>query len=357
MLKKKKSLAVFFLLGIVFCQMLLSNTIIRKKENEETNSLQDVGEGWKQDGEDWYYINSDGKPVVDDWFIWYYFDKDGKLVKNQYRNHFFLDEDGIWGGTYTDADWKADGNWEKDGEDWYFIGKNGEQSQIDFSNMRCIARCGYDYENPDTPPEQSRTSYKMAKEKGFDVLLCDLRFTADEIPVCYHYDTINNVARNLDGSEIEKELSVEELTYEELMQYDWGIYKGNEYKGTKLMSLPEMLSFMEELDSELYVEIKTGNEEQVMSAVEIAKDYNIKISWAGSTMEQCEAVVKADNTARVATMPTNINEKELEKLMKLKTPENEVFFFTYDTAMLSDEMLKLLKEHHIPFEMGTINTG
>ena len=56
-----------------------------KKESETTSSTE-VTKGWKQVGDDWYYINDDGelaKGVLEEGKKEYYFDDSGKLVKNQ----------------------------------------------------------------------------------------------------------------------------------------------------------------------------------------------------------------------------------------------------------------------------------
>ena len=57
-----------------------------KKESETTSSTE-VTKGWKQVGEDWYYIKDDGefaKGVLEEGKEEYYFDNSGKLVKNQF---------------------------------------------------------------------------------------------------------------------------------------------------------------------------------------------------------------------------------------------------------------------------------
>ena len=67
-------------------------------------------------------------------------------------------------------------------------------------------------------------------------------------------------------------------------------------------------------------------------------------------------MLEADDTARVSTMPRMIRDSEIEELLSLKRENNKVFFFTYDTAMLTDEVLSKLKKEGIPFEMGTIDS-
>jgi len=56
------------------------------KEETETTSSTEVTKGWKQIGDDWYYIKDDGefaKGVLEEGKEEYYFDDSGKLVKNQ----------------------------------------------------------------------------------------------------------------------------------------------------------------------------------------------------------------------------------------------------------------------------------
>ena len=58
---------------------------VAKKESETTSSTE-VTKGWKQVGDDWYYIKDDGelaKGVLEEGKEEYYFDDSGKLVKNQ----------------------------------------------------------------------------------------------------------------------------------------------------------------------------------------------------------------------------------------------------------------------------------
>ena len=55
-------------------------------------------------------------------------------------------------------------------------------------------------------------------------------------------------------------------------------------------------------------------------------------------------------------MPRIIRDTEIQELLSLKRENNEVFFFTYDTAILTDEVLNKLRDERIPFEMGTIDS-
>ena len=225
--------------------------------------------------------------------------------------------------------------------------------------IRSINRIGYDVYNYDTPPQQSIESFKMAYDKGFRVLLCDLRFTSDNVPVLHHDDNINTYALNADGSEIQDTVLIAETTYEKLLEYDYGLYKGQQYKGTKIMHLKDMLKLCKKLGCELYIEVKAMNEAQCKIACDLVRMYAMenKTSWCGEDgQETMRYVVDNIDTARVSTMPLNINDGTINWLNRFKTGKNEVFFFAWDATELSEELVRKLIDNNIKFEIGTLDT-
>ena len=96
-------------------------------------------------------------------------------------------------------------------------------------------------------PENTLSAFRSAKIRGFDVVEADIRFTSDNIPVLLHDSTINRTARNTDGSEITETINISDITYSQALEYDFGIWKGSEYAGTKIPTLSEFLSLCRNL--------------------------------------------------------------------------------------------------------------
>lgn len=351
-MKNRKFVWICFLFVVLIIVVALRKTIfVGNSENPST--INDVG--WQQIDSEWYYYDKSGNPVRNEWIDRYYIGEDGKMVRNQYVDRFFVSEDGSWNGRFEPPNWLMHGIWKKNGNTWTYQYNNITQF-LDFSQIRSISRLGYDVYSEKTPPEQSEESYRLAVENGFTILLCDLCFTKDSVPVCFHDEYINRIARDENGQELENDIKIADLTYEEILKYDFGIYKGEQYKGTRILKLEEMLRLAQRLNTELYIEIKSGTKSEIGKAVNLSKQFGLKISWAGTTYEECLAVVEADNTARISTMPRIIRDIEIQELLSLKRENNEVFFFTYDTAILTDEVLNKLRDERIPFEMGTIDS-
>lgn len=352
-MKNRKFVWICFLFVVLIIVVALRKKDYFVDNSENPSTINDVG--WQQIDSEWYYYDKSGNPVWNEWIDRYYIGEDGKMVRNQYVDRFFVSEDGSWNGRFEPPNWLMHGIWKKNGNTWTYQYNNITQL-LDFSQIRSICRLGYDVYSEKTPPEQSEESYRLAVENGFTILLCDLCFTKDSVPVCFRDEYINRIARDENGQELENDIKIADLTYEEILKYDFGIYKGEQYKGTRILKLEEILRLAQRLNTELYIEIKSGTKSEIGKAVNLSKQFELKISWAGTTYEECLAVVEADNTARISTMPRIIRDTEIQELLSLKRENNEVFFFTYDTAILTDEVLNKLRDERIPFEMGTIDS-
>ena len=232
------------------------------------------------------------------------------------------------------------------------------------ATVKSINRLGYDVYNPNTPPEHSLEGYKLALEKGFDEILCDLRSTSDSVPVCLHDATINRTARNADGSTITTSINILDITFDEANSYDYGSYKNEKYKGTKLLTLERVVKFAKMMGVTLHIETKCGTSEtelkMIENAVRTVKKYNMSkfVSWSNSYSGRnvMKKVTSLDKYARVALMPDVMTNERFDALKGLKTGFNSVFWFAWDTSTLSDEMLNLFIDNEIGLEIGTFNT-
>ena len=316
-------------------------------------------QGWIKVANEYYYVGENGYLIRNAWQGTHYLLSDGKMARDQFIDRFYVNTKGTWANNnFKAGNWRVDGTWYYVDDICYFKSIDGTVDEIDTNRIRSINRLGYDTVRNGAMPQQSLVAYKAALENGFSILLCDLRYTYDDVPVCFHDAYINEIARNSDGSKLaEEKISVSNTTFNELLKYDYGVYKDARFAGTRLLTFDEMIRFCEEQGvEELYIEIKDGNKTQLLKTVSIAKTFSGKISWAASTYEQAVWIVDADPKARISLMPYNIDDALIRELVSLQTGENEVFIFAFANCILTDEIVKTLKEHNIAFEMGTINS-
>lgn len=148
---------------------------------------------------------------------------------------------------------------------------------IGINNAQKIARIGWNVYSSNTPPEQSIESYRLAYDHGIRIMLCDVRVTADNEFVCLHDATINNAARNKDGSIIEPTLAVKDITLAEANNYDYGIKKNTKYAGLKILTVNEFLKFCAEYNVMPHLELKVAlTDLQITSLISLVKSYGFE---------------------------------------------------------------------------------
>lgn len=84
-------------------------------------------------------------------------------------------------------------------------------------------------------PENTLPSFELALAQGADVLECDVHLSRDGQPVVIHDATLD---RTTNGSG-----RVRDLTLAELQRLDAGAHRGEEFRGTRLLSLDELLDW------------------------------------------------------------------------------------------------------------------
>jgi hypothetical protein len=139
-----------------------------------------------------------------------------------------------------------------------------------------VVQCGH--RGWDTlAPENTIPSFELAYKLGCRFIEGDVRWTADGVPVLMHDATINRTARNSDGTTLGSTINIADITYVEALEYDYGIYQGALYKGTKLPTFDEVMKWCKTRDVYFQIDTTTGdwNETQMMSLFKIVKKYGM----------------------------------------------------------------------------------
>ena len=90
-------------------------------------------------------------------------------------------------------------------------------------------------------PENTIPAFLAAAEQDYEMIELDLRMTKDDRVIVMHDSSVNTTGRNPDGSRIGEEIKIYDITYEEALKYDFGIWFSEEFKGTKLALFEDVL--------------------------------------------------------------------------------------------------------------------
>lgn len=92
-------------------------------------------------------------------------------------------------------------------------------------------------------PENTLAAYAAAKENGYGMIELDTKFTSDNVCVCLHDKTLNRTARYRDGSKLAEKTPISEVTFDEARELDYGLWKGEQFRGVGIPTLEEAIAF------------------------------------------------------------------------------------------------------------------
>lgn len=203
-------------------------------------------------------------------------------------------------------------------------------------------------------PENTIPSFKGAKELGFNYVETDVRWTSDGVALCLHDPSINRTARNSDGTELSSTINLADITYEQALTYDFGIFKGSSWAGTKIPTLNEYLALCRNLMIHPYIELKEGTEAQIQSVVDAVNAYGLrgKVSYISFNLTLLGYVKDYDPYARLGFL--DMANHPGTNVLTVKTDYNEVF---YDTSHPnSNDNINRCKTARVPMEIWTVVT-
>ena len=186
-------------------------------------------------------------------------------------------------------------------------------------------------------PENTIPAFKKAVEEGFEQLETDPAYTKDGVIVLLHDNSINRTLRNKDGSPIAQKILLSDITYEELLQYDAGIAFGEEFRGTVIPRLEELLELLDGSDVVLDLDKKIDTD-RLDKMLELVKRYNVRAEFSCGDVKRIKKVLSAIPQALI-NYDGNTTEEQLREICSLVPCDRLTVWMYYDNpsfAWLTD---------------------
>ena len=169
-------------------------------------------------------------------------------------------------------------------------------------------------------PENTMPAFCLALDEGFQSIETDPNYTKDGIVVLMHDSTINRTCRNDDGSPIERPIFVTETTYEELLQYDAGVFMGEQFRGTRIPRLEELLAIAEDKDVVISLDKKIAwdNMDRFFDVIE---RYKTRTEFSCADTKRIKTVLERFPDALI-NYDGSTTEAELEEVCSIVKNEN-----------------------------------
>ncbi|MBR1455901.1 MAG: hypothetical protein IJ594_01915 [Oscillospiraceae bacterium] len=221
-----------------------------------------------------------------------------------------------------------------------------EYPPLDYDTvLRSVAHRGYSTE----APENTLPAFRMARKYGFSYVETDVQFTADGVAVCLHD---NEIDRTSNGSG-----PIDTMTLEEVRQYDFGSWKGEEYAGTQIPTFEEFLLLCRSLGLRPYVELKGEtvlNDTQIRQLVQTVNACGMsgEVTWISFSHYLLILVRQYDPTARLGYLVEAVNDLNVARATWLRNGTNYVFL---DSCVYNDEACQLCMDNGVPLEIWTVD--
>lgn len=199
-----------------------------------------------------------------------------------------------------------------------------------------------------THPENTLVAFQESRRQGFFFVETDVRTTSDGVIVLLHDASINRTARNADGTEISSTINIADITYEQALEYDFGIYKGSQFAGTTIPTLSQFLALCKRLGLHPYLEMK-ANAIDISALIAAVKTAGMRgnVTYLGSVL-QLTSVKTIDADARLAILGS----ATIDQYNSLKTSTNEVIC----DLSYNDSSFETIKEAGIPIEIYVVDS-
>ncbi|HFI0582373.1 TPA: glycerophosphodiester phosphodiesterase [Streptococcus suis] len=192
------------------------------------------------------------------------------------------------------------------------------------STIQIVAHRGFNA----IAPEETEDAYLLATAFGFNHWECDLHFTSDNVPVLHHDETINAKGRMPDGATITNTVAIKDVTYSELLNYDFGLYKSNYFAGTKILKFEDFVSMARRHNvKSLHIEIKsqlTSEQRQVL--YDIAKKHRMldRCVWYSFHATELAGMAGIDENIQLGLLSYSYSDGEKSVLESLENGKRTV---------------------------------
>ncbi len=158
-------------------------------------------------------------------------------------------------------------------------------------------------------PENTLYAFYMGLALGATGIETDVQMTKDGVIVLFHDSGLERITENTG--------SISEYTYEELLSFDMGEYKGKEFKNEKIVTLDDFLKYFKDKDLTFAIELKMLYiEEEVL---EIINRHNCmqKVIITSFYYDNLRRMSELDNTIKLGWLVQEITDDTISDAKKI----------------------------------------
>lgn len=212
-------------------------------------------------------------------------------------------------------------------------------------------------------PENTLVGFRHSKFVGYSKVRGSCSFTADGIGIMFHDAELGTtgIVYDSDGNVVtDTSKKIEEYTYAELQNYDFGLYKGERFAGTPICTLEQFIQQAKQLGQDIDIELKHGlSEENILNAYNLTVKYGMTYHtrWSNETLANLSYLKSINPRISLGLIITKLNSL-VDNAASLITGQNEVWCCLMGSDLpFADEFMQYIASKGLKTKIGSLRSG
>lgn len=212
-------------------------------------------------------------------------------------------------------------------------------------------------------PENSLAGFRHSKFVGYSKVRGSCSFTSDGVGVMFHDRTLGatGIVYDSEGNVVtDTSKNIEDYTYSELQQYDFGLYRGSEFSGTVICTLEDFIKQAKQLGQEIDIELKYGlSEANMLSAYNLTVKYGMTFHtrWSNETLSNLQYMKSINPYLTLGLIITKQNYL-VDNAASLMNGTNEVWCCLMGSDLpFADSFIQYIASKGLRTKLGSVNSG
>ncbi|MBR5160332.1 MAG: autotransporter-associated beta strand repeat-containing protein, partial [Thermoguttaceae bacterium] len=210
--------------------------------------------------------------------------------------------------------------------------------------------------NSSVAPENTLSAYRSCIDSGAQGAECDVYRTKDGYLVLQHDSTLSRNVRDADGNPVEGRIA--DYTLDELLTMDFGVWKGEEFRGEKVATLDQYLDLLNGTNCAPVIELKqTGLEADTISAVRERgmEDETTIIAFSEAAIKECRRLAPEIKAAWLCTKNSSETVDQYADRIIAKLQELDTTYVDLESSPVTPELVQKLHDNGITVMTWTVD--
>ena len=210
--------------------------------------------------------------------------------------------------------------------------------------------------NSSVAPENTLSAFRSCVESGAQGAECDVYRTKDGYLVLQHDSTLSRNVRDADGNPVSGRIA--DYTLDELLAMDFGVWKGEQFRGEKVATLDQYLDLLNGTSCAPVIELKqNGLEADTIAAVRERgmEDETTIIAFSEAAIKECRRLAPEIKAAWLCRKNSDETVDQYADRIIATLQELDTTYVDLESSPVTPELVQKLHDNGITVMTWTVD--